>query len=254
MTSPQLAIRSLLKLTRLEIKIFAREPLGLFGSILIPIVLFLGLARVIGPTVPRPERLLGAGAGFLPVLTTILIALNAVTSLIAIIAIYREGGILKRLRATPLPPEIILTTHVIVKLLFTAFTMVLMYLAGRRYFPPGTEVPYFSFALAVLFATWSILSVGFVIASLVPTARFAQPIATFVLYPMLAVSGLFFPLAMLPPALRAVARVLPLTYAVSLLSGIWQGDAWSAHAVDVVALAATFLICSAISAKVFRWE
>jgi ABC-2 type transport system permease protein len=51
-----------------------------------------------------------------------------------------------------------------------------------------------------------------------------------------------------------VARVLPLTYAVSLLSGIWQGDAWSAHAVDVVALVATFLICTAISAKVFRWE
>ena len=45
-----------------------------------------------------------------------------------------------------------------------------------------------------------------------------------------------------------------LTFAVSLLSGIWQGDAWSAHVLDVVALVATFLICTAVSAKVFRWE
>jgi len=132
--------------------------------------------------------------------------------------------------------------------------MVLMYIAGRRYFPPGAQVPYFSFGLAVLFATWAILSIGFVIASLVSTARFAQPIATFVLYPMLVLSGLFFPLALLPPAVRAVARLSPLTYAVSLLSGIWQGDAWSAHLLDVVALVATFVICTAVSAKVFRWE
>ena len=249
-----IAIRSLLKLTWLEIKIFAREPLGLFGSLAIPIILFVGLARFFGPTAPRPPRADALGSGFLPVLTTLLIVLNTVSSLIAIIAIYREGGILKRLRATPLRPHIILTTHVIVKLLFTALTMILMYVAGRRYFPPGAQVPYFSFGLAVLFATWAILSIGFVIASLVSTARFAQPIATFVLYPMLVLSGLFFPQAMLPPAVRAVARLLPLTYAVSLLSGIWQGDAWSAHALDVVALVATFAICTAVSTRVFRWE
>src|SRR5262245_33742065 len=114
-----IALRSLVKLTWLEIKIFAREPLGLFGSLAIPIVVFLGLARFFGPTVPRPPGPSALGGGFLPVLTTILIALNAVSSLIAIISIYREGGILKRLRATPLRPQIILTTHVIVKLLFT---------------------------------------------------------------------------------------------------------------------------------------
>ena len=41
-------------------------------------------------------------------------------SLVTIISIYREGGILKRLRATPLRPHTILTAHVLVKLLFTA--------------------------------------------------------------------------------------------------------------------------------------
>ena len=54
--------------------------------------------------------------------------------------------------------------------------------------------------------------------------------------------------------LRAVAQVLPLTYAVSLLEGIWSGDGWFAHMGDVAALTVLFLIFTAISAKVFRWE
>jgi ABC-2 type transport system permease protein len=249
-----MTVRSLLKLTWLEIKIFAREPLGLFGSLAIPIIVFLGLARFVGPTVPRPPQSSVLGTGFLPVLTTVLIALSAVGSLITIISIYREGGILKRLRATPLQPTIILSAHVVVKLLFTAVTMFLMFLAGRRYFPPGAQVPYVSFAFAVLFATWAILSIGFVIASLVPTARFAQPIATFILYPMVAVSGLFFPISGLPASMQILAKLFPMTYAVSLLSGIWKGESWPAHAFDVVALVATFVICIAISSRVFRWE
>jgi ABC-2 type transport system permease protein len=247
--------RSLFKLTWLEIKIFAREPLGLFGSVVIPLVVFVGLSRLVPPSaVMGPPRRGWPGGGFLPVLTTVLIALSAVGSLITIVSIYREGGILKRLRATPLQPAVILTSHVIVKLLLTAVTMVLMFLAGRRYFPPGVPVPYLSFGVAALFATWAILSIGFVIASLVPTARFAQPVATFVLYPMLALSGLFFPIAALPPVLQLIARALPLTYAVSLLSGIWKGEPWSTHVVDLVALFATFAVCIAVSSKLFRWE
>jgi len=41
---------------------------------------------------------------------------------------------------------------------------------------------------------------------------------------------------------------------VSLLSGIWNGDAWSAHIGDVAALVVVFAVCTALSAKVFRWE
>lgn len=84
-------------------------------------------------------------------------------------------------------------------------------------------MPVIGFTLALLFTTLSILSIGFLIASLVPTARFSQPVATIVFYPMIGLSGLFVPVTSLPPALEAAARMLPLTYAVSLLKGIWNG-------------------------------
>src|SRR6202044_2217566 len=122
--------------------------------------------------------------------------------------------------------QTILTAQVLVKLTLTAATLALMVLAGKRYYPAGVHVRLFSFTIALLLSTWSILSIGFLIASIVPTARFAQPIGAIILYPMIAVSGLFVPVEAFPPALHAVALALPLTYSVSLLEGIWKGDTW----------------------------
>ena len=245
-------LRGLLQLTWLEIKIFMREPLGAIGTIVIPGVVFLLMGRGMGrATSPQAGLFLRSG---LPVLVSILIATSAVLSLVTIISIYREGGILKRLRATPLRPQTILTAHVLVKLLLTAITLTLMVLAGRRYYPVGVEVPIVSFTLALLVSTLAILSMGFVIASVVPTARFAQPIGAVLFYPMIALSGLFTPVEALPQGLRLLARLLPMTYVVSLLQGILAGASWWAHLGDVAALALVFAVCTAVSAKIFRWE
>lgn len=248
-------LRGLWKLTWIEIKVFLREPMGALGTIVFPVLIFLVAGRVVGGRM-APSAV--AASGFiqvgLPIIVSLLIAVSAVLSLATIISIYREGGILKRLRATPLHPQTILTAHVIVKLALSAATLLLMLLAGKRYYPAGIHISLFSFTIALLIGTLSILSIGFLIASIVPTARFAQPIGAAILYPMLGISGLFVPVAMMPPILRDVARVLPTTYAVSLLEGIWKGDAWSAHLGDVAALAVGFVICTAISAKIFRWE
>jgi ABC-2 type transport system permease protein len=248
-------LRGLWKLTWIEIKIFMREPLGAIGTIGIPVLVFLVAGRMVGRravlTSPAASNFVGVG---LPVLASVLILIGAVLSLVTIISIYREGGILKRLRATPLRPQTILTAQVLVKLLLSAATLVLMVAAGKRYYPVGIHAPLVGFTIALLISTCSILSIGFVIASLVPTARFAQPIGAVIMYPMMAVSGLFAPVDSLPLAAQAVAKALPLTYAVSLLEGIWKGDAWWAHARDLTALAVTFIVCTALSAKVFRWE
>ena len=148
--------RGLLRLTWLETKIFVREPLGVFGSIGVPVLVFVVLARLFGPPagggVPRVPR----AAEDLPILGSLLIVASALLSLVTIVAIYREGGILRRLRATPLRPQTILSAHVLVKLLSTAVTLALMILAGRRFYPVE-GVPLGSYMLALLFTTvtWS---------------------------------------------------------------------------------------------------
>ncbi len=245
-------LRGLWKLTWLETKIFLREPLGVVGTVGFPIVIFLLLRRMgRGSSRQTLPPLLGAD---LPILAAVMVALSAVISLVAIVAIYREGGILKRLRATPLQPVTILLAHVLVKLGFTTLSLLVLVLLGARSFGPAAGVPLVSFTVALLFTTLCLLSIGFVIASVVPTARFAQPLASIVVYLMLGLSGLFVAVERLPAVLQWPARLLPASHAVSLLRGIWLGEGWWAHAPEVAILAAMCLMFTALAARVFRWE
>jgi ABC-2 type transport system permease protein len=247
-------LKGFLKLSWIEMKVFLREPMGVVASLLLPVVLFVIVARAL--------RFSSGGSGIpvsrlpfnITILTSMLIVLGAVQSLVAIMAIYREGGILKRLRATPLAPVTILGSHVLVKLAFTLATMVLMILAGRRVLPGAMPENAASFIAAVMLSTTSILSFGFVMASLVRSARFAQALGAAMTYVMLALSGVFITVDKLPVWLRVVAYALPTTHAVTLMRAIWAGEGWGSQLFTVGALGAIFTVCIAFSARWFRWE
>jgi ABC-2 type transport system permease protein len=247
-------LRGLTKLIWIELKVFLREPMGAVGSLGIPVLLFAVGGKLLQEKAHLSTSLTTFMATGLPIFATIFIALNNVLSLTAIISIYREGGILKRLRATPIRPHTILISHVAVKLVLTVITLFLLVLAGRTFYTTEVQANPVSFAFAMLLSMVSILSIGFVIASIVPTARFAQIVGSAILYPMLAFSGLFFPLEALPPFLQGAANLLPFTHAVSLLQGIWSGGAWADHTMNGLALVLNLVVCVVLSAKIFRWE
>jgi ABC-2 type transport system permease protein len=247
--------RGLLALTWLEIKIFLREPLGVIGSVFVPVFMFTILSRLFGGRLTEmPDGTRGIVKLDLAVFAALLISISAVLSLVTIIAIYRESGILKRLRATPLRPLTILTAHVLVKLLFTAATLVLTLLLGRRYFAVDIPIPWVAFTAATAVSTLSILSLGFVLASVAPTARFAQPIGTIVLYPMVGFSGLFVPVNEMALPLQFLAHVTPGKYAVSLMRGAWQHEPVLNHVGDLAGLAIIAVVCTLLAVKLFRWE
>lgn len=246
-------MKGLWKLAWVETKVFLREPMGAIGSLALPIVVLLLAGRAIQPAANEPAAQ-GPTAYGVTVFASLFIAIGAVLSLVAIMAIYREGGILKRLRATPLSPMTILSAHVLVKLATTVLTLAALVAVGRRTLPGAMDVNLLSFGAALLLGTLSILSVGFLVASIVPTARFAQPIGAAIFYPMVAFSGLFFPVTDLPFPARAISHLLPTTHTVSLLRGIGDGSGWSGHWPDVLALLLVFVVCTAASTKAFRWE
>src|SRR5438876_2514572 len=247
-------MRGLLKLTWLEIRIFVREPLGFVAAVGIPLAMFLVLGRSVSPGADPSARTTQFLAQDLPLFVSIFISINAALSLIAVISIYREGGILKRLRATPLRPAVILGAHVLVKLVFTGISLLLVVLAGRRFYPVPLHAHVAGFALAVVITTVTILCMGFIVASMVGTARFAQLIGSVTFYPMMAVSGMFVPLSAMPRPLALIGSVLPMCHSVALLRGSWVGAGWLVLLPHLGALALTIAICLALTTRVFRWE
>src|SRR4029077_2086333 len=123
--------------------------LGAIGTIGVPVLVLVVLGRFTGRRLGAPSAAVNSFVRVgVPVFASILIAISAVLSLVTVISIYREGGILKRLRATPLRPRTILTAHVLVKLLLTAVTLALMLVAGKRYYPIDVDVPVVGFTIA----------------------------------------------------------------------------------------------------------
>jgi len=73
-------------------------------------------------------------------------------------------------------------------------------------------------------------------------------------FPMMFLSGSAIPLEVLPHTVRRVAEFIPLTHVVTLMRGLWAGDAWGQHVTETIVLLATLVIGAAVSAKAFRWE
>ena len=64
----------------------------------------------------------------------------------------------------------------------------------------------------ILLGSLAFIALGYVIASFAKTEESANGMTSVVQFPLMFLSGTFFPLDAMPDALRTVARVLPLTY------------------------------------------
>jgi ABC-2 type transport system permease protein len=74
------------------------------------------------------------------------------------------------------------------------------------------------------------------------------------LYPILILSGAAWPRELMPATVAKLSAFLPLTYVVNLLHGLWVGEAWGKHLLDVGVLVGMSLLGIIISVKTFRWE
>lgn len=100
----------------------------------------------------------------------------------------------------------------------------------------------------------SFFSIGFILAGTMPTTRTAQTVAMLLLYPMLILSGAAWPRELMPAAVNKLSSFIPLTYVVNLLRGLWFGESWNNHLLDVGILCGLLLIGIIVSVRTFRWE
>jgi len=169
-------------------------------------------------------------------------------------ATYRENGILRRLRTTPLNPFVVLCAQVLVIFAMTCLGVFLLILAGMLVYQVRIEGNLFSILGGFVLGCMSFFGLGFILAGVMPTARTAQIIGMVLLYPMLIFSGAAWPRELMPGAMQKVSTYLPLTYVVNLLKGLWIGESWGQHAIDVVILLAMLVAGIFIAIKLFRWE
>jgi ABC-2 type transport system permease protein len=112
----------------------------------------------------------------------------------------------------------------------------------------------FSMLGGFVLGSLSFFGIGFILAGMLPTARTAQVVAMVLVYPMLIFSGAAWPRELMPGTIQKISAFMPLTYVVNLLRGLWAGQSWGDHLLDVGVLIGMLMVGIIVSAKTFRWE
>lgn len=247
-------MRALWKLTLIGAKLYLREPMAAFFTIVYAPMMLILFGSIYGNT---PSPLFG-GRGTMDISVPAYIGLIIVTvGLMSVpigVASAREAGVLRRYRATPLRPVIYLTADVLVYFGMTLLGVVFLILTGKIGYNVRFDGNWVSVLVGFSLGALSFFAFGFLIAGLAPTARIAQTVGMVIAFPMMFLSGATIPLEVLPATVRELARLIPLTYVVTLLRGLWVGEAWSKHLTEAVVLTGLLLVGAAVSAKTFRWE
>ncbi len=248
-------MKSLLKMTWMEAKLFLREPVGAFFTLVFPLIMLFIFGTIYsnvpaGPGSGGPEAI----GSLIPAFTAMVIGITGLMAVTITMATYRENGILRRLRTTPVSPLVVMAAQVVVVFSMTALGVLLLIAAAKLVYHVRFEGNAFSMLGGFILGSLSFFGIGFILAGVMPTARTAQVVAMVLVYPMLIFSGAAWPRELMPATIQKVSAFIPLTYVVNLLRGLWTGAPWGDHLLDVGVLAGMLLLGIVVSAKTFRWE
>ncbi|MBA3414116.1 MAG: ABC transporter permease [Chloroflexia bacterium] len=235
-----------------ELKLLLREPAAVFFTLAFPLLILFIFGGIFGNE-PSP-RLGGRGSVdvSVPGYAAQVIGTATLIGLPITLAAYRQAGVLRRLRATPVPPIVVLGAHVAVTLLATLVGVGLLVIAARLVYGLAWPAAPGGVALALILATLSLSAVGFAIGGALPTARTAQAVGSAIFFPQLFLSGAAIPRELMTGPIREIADALPLTQVVILVGDLWTEGTWSGGA--LVAIVVMLGVSLAVAGRTFRWD
>ena len=167
----------------------------------------------------------------------------------------RDEGILKRLGGTPLRPWVLVGAKVLTAATLILAQAVLMIAVNVLLFGARINGSLGWGFVTLLVGVLSFASMGLALAGLSRNTDAAGAVARALSLPMQFLCGTLFPLEAMPPVLRHIAQVLPLTYFVNAFRGaLLFGGGPVEYARDWLILLACLAIGFAVAVKTFRWE
>lgn len=167
----------------------------------------------------------------------------------------RERKIIRRLGATPLPRSMMLWSEIVVRLGMALVQAILIIALGYVAFGVTVTGNILLVLAMVILGAVVFISIGYFLANFTKTLESAEGLIQVVQFPMMFLSGIFFPLEMIPSFLKPVVNVLPLTYLGDLLRNVMVGlpsayGFWT----DITVLVGWFLITLTLAVRFFKWD
>jgi ABC-2 type transport system permease protein len=167
----------------------------------------------------------------------------------------KKMGILRRLSTTPLRVWQYFLSTMIGQAIIGLFALAVMFVVAAIFFKLRVVGNYFELALFLVLGIIMILGIGLALGGWAKNERQAAPLANIIVFPMMFLSGTFFPRFIMPEWLQVVSNFLPLT---PVIDGIRLIATEGAHLIDILPqlglIGLWTIVIYAIAFKVFRWE
>ena len=239
---------------RTEQLLYWRNREAAFFTFFLPVIFFLVFGSIYGDSQITKEHLRAA-----PFLEAGMIGYGAASTTFAGLAITlvirRESGVLKRIRATPLPPATYIGAVLASAFITFLIEAALLIALGRILFSVAVPTRALSLLVALAIGAAAFAALGLGLSGLVRTAEGSSAVVNAVYLPMAIISGTFFTPKEYPGFLRAIADVLPLTYFTKLIRDVMvrHHHLWSeSGSVGIVLVWGVIGLVAAI--RGFRWQ
>ena len=246
-------MRIFVKLTLSELRLSLREPMIGFFGIAFPTVLVIILGCI--PAFREPQAGLSGLRVidlYVPIALTLILAMLGLQTTPAVLATYREKGILRRLATTPVPPAALLGAQLVMSILTATVSAALVLLVGRIVFAVPFPAHLALYALAFLMSAGAVFAIGLFVAALAHGGKAANMIGTLLFFPSMFFAGLWVPREVLPGVIQRIADFTPLGAGERALHETATGSAPAL--ITVVVLAAYMVVFGWAAARLFRWE
>jgi ABC-2 type transport system permease protein len=246
-------MRTVFKLTWVEIKLFIREPITVVFTLALPVIFLLVMGGVFGNT-PNPKVYRGVGAMdyYMPSYYGLVMMAIGTVALPVHLTGYRERGVLRRFRASSFSVWSVLGSQLIVSFIISILGSLLVTALGFASYHPHLPVNIVQLVAAFILGTICFTSFGFFLGAVLPSTRSAQGIGLILFFIMMILGGAGPPPEVLTGAMGIVGEVTPLRHVILTLQNAWLGYEWNTGASLITA--AITVISALLSSRFFRWE
>lgn len=237
------------------VKTTLRNPLGAFFTLVFPLMFLVLFNALMAHTTMSGG--LSFAQVFSPGIAVFAVVAACFTNLAISVSTARDMGILKRVRGTPLPGWVWMTGRVSASVLLSFLSVTLMMTVAALAFDVHIVWHALPAAIAtVILGSAAFCGLGLAATTLIANAESAPAVLNILVFPILFVSGIFFPLDNAPTWLTTFAKIFPIHHLAAALQADFNptisgaGFQWA----DLAIVALWGVAGAFLAVRYFRWE
>jgi ABC-2 type transport system permease protein len=246
-------MKTLIKLTWVEIKLFVREPITVVFTLALPIIFLFVMGGVFGNT-PSADVYRGVGAMnyYVPAYFALVLAAIGVVALPVHLTTYRENGVLRRWRASSISVWALFGSQLLVSFILALLGSLLVFILAMAVYSPNLPVSWGLLIPAFILGTLCFAALGFFLGAVLPSTRSAQGAGLLLFFIMMILGGAGPPPEVLTGAMQTIGNFTIIRHVILIMQDPYLGFGWRTSA-SLIVVGIT-VAAGALAARFFRWE